>query len=563
MTWNHPHNQPSTTLKTEENDKKWISKHRTRRADYTTLPCCRPPAGVLDLSHGALRRRSRDPGAHPPPLRRPRHLLRRPLLRHRLPRRHHLRLRHRRLRRRHVDGRLLGALLPGGVPPDARRRRRRARQQLLPLRQPAAHRLHVVALRRRPRHHVPRLARHRQARPPRVHARGGGRHRRRRHGGRLRGGPRHGDPRARPARRRRRVRQPGRAALPVGDGAAVTARRVQQRVPALRQRRGVRGAADQLRRGEDRRRVGVAGVARRRGRPGRVPRRRRGLPPRDAKQPRPARRGTRQGESSPEQDPRQRRRRSRRRAGRHRRRRQVQGDGEARAGADAHPAPLPAAAGHGGDDPLLPADDRDQRHRVLRAGAPPHRRDGRERGAARGGHQTGGRRRRDAGIHARRRPVRPPHAIPRRRRPDGGLPAAHRVHHGGAARRRRRAEPGERAAADRPRRRLRRRLRVVVGATGLAGAERDLPAGGEVGGAEHRRGGELPAHDGGGAVVLGHALPHEGRHLLLLRGVAGRHDRLRLPPLAGDQGVAHRAGREAVGAPLVLEEVRRHRLRRR
>ena len=98
-------------------------------------------------------------------------------------------------------------------------------------------------------------------------------------------------------------------------------------------------------------------------------------------------------------------------------------------------------------------------------------------------------------------------------------------------------------------------VRLVMGPAGVVGAQRDLSTRGEVGWAEHRGGGELSAHDGRGTVVPGHAVPYEGRYLLLLHGMVGDYDRLRLPLPAGDQGPANRAGREAMGAPLVLEEV--------
>ncbi|WVZ56196.1 LOW QUALITY PROTEIN: hypothetical protein U9M48_006764 [Paspalum notatum var. saurae] len=53
-----------------------------------------------------------------------------------------------------------------------------------------------------------------------------------------------------------RVRQPGRAAVPVGDGAGAAPWRLQQRLPAQRGHRCARRQRDQLRHGEDQRRVG-------------------------------------------------------------------------------------------------------------------------------------------------------------------------------------------------------------------------------------------------------------------------------------------------------------------
>ena len=106
----------------------------------------------------------------------------------------------------YVDGVVPEKVLPGCVPPDERRQ---GRQQLLPLRQRAPHRLHLVSLRRRPRRHALRLLRHQEVRPPHLHT-----HRRHclRPRLRLRRGSRqriHAPPQQDPPWYRPRLHQPG------------------------------------------------------------------------------------------------------------------------------------------------------------------------------------------------------------------------------------------------------------------------------------------------------------------------------------------------------------------
>jgi hypothetical protein len=108
----------------------------------------------------------------------------------------------------YLHGVLPQQVLPGRVSPDERGQER---QQLLPLRQRAPHRLHFLPLRRRPRRNALRLLRHKEVRPPRLHS-----HRRHclRRRLRLRRGSRqrlHAPPQQDPARHRTRLHQPGNA----------------------------------------------------------------------------------------------------------------------------------------------------------------------------------------------------------------------------------------------------------------------------------------------------------------------------------------------------------------
>ncbi|VAI31594.1 unnamed protein product [Triticum turgidum subsp. durum] len=96
-------------------------------------------------------------------------------------------------------------------------------------------------------------------------------------------------------------------------------------------------------------------------------------------------------------------------------------------------------------------------------------------------------------------------------------------------------------------------VRVVVGAAGVAGAERVVPAGDAVGGAE-RGGVREPVLDGGGGAVLpgGHVPPPVGG-VHPLRGAHRGHVHLRHPAAAGDEAGAHRGDLAAVRQALVLE----------
>jgi hypothetical protein len=107
--------------------------------------------------------------------------------------------------------------------------------------------------------------------------------------------------------------------------------------------------------------------------------------------------------------------------------------------------------------------------------------------------------------------------------------------------------------------RLRGGVRLVLGPAGVAGAQRDLPAGDPIGRA--KRGGRVQ-HD----LHLHHradlphaALPPQVRPLLLLRRLGDRHDALRLLLSPRDQGYPHRGDGPDLGQPLVLEAVRRRR----
>ncbi|KAG0530438.1 hypothetical protein BDA96_05G186400 [Sorghum bicolor] len=131
----------------------------------------------------------------------------------------------------------------------------------------------------------------------------------------------------------------------------------------------------------------------------------------------------------------------------------------------AHPfaAEVPAAAGDRRPDAGVHAAQRDQRHRVLRAGAAAHGGHGREPGAAlhgrHGSHLHGV----DDRVHVRHRPVRPPYAADRREHLDAGLRGHDRRRHGGQAGGRGRDAPRLRGGAVRPHLRVRGRLQLVVG----------------------------------------------------------------------------------------------------
>ncbi|CAO2142216.1 unnamed protein product [Urochloa humidicola] len=110
------------------------------------------------------------------------------------------------------------------------------------------------------------------------------------------------------------------------------------------------------------------------------------------------------------------------------------------------------------------------------------------------------------------------------------------------------------AAAVRAHRLVRGRVQLVVGPHDVAGPHRGVPARGPVGGAERDGGVGVRVHHLRRAGVPRHALPDEGGALLLLRRVDRCHDRVCVLVPAGDEGDAHRAGRESVEGALVLEE---------
>nr|GMD82827.1 sugar transport protein 7-like [Ipomoea batatas] len=83
------------------------------------------------------------------------------------------------------------------------------------------------------------------------------------------------------------------------------------------------------------------------------------------------------------------------------------------------------------------------------------------------------------------------------------------------------------------------RVWVVVGASGVDGAERDISAGNTIGGTEHNGGGEFITHFRDRAVVPLAPLRFQVWDFRLLRGVGCGHDTVRLPVLAGNQRCPH------------------------
>uniref|UniRef100_A0A453E4Y8 Major facilitator superfamily (MFS) profile domain-containing protein n=1 Tax=Aegilops tauschii subsp. strangulata TaxID=200361 RepID=A0A453E4Y8_AEGTS len=261
----------------------------------------------------------------------------------------------------------------------------------------------------------------------------------------------------------------GSATVPVRDGAGAIQGSLQQRFPIQPLSRRSRRHRRQLWRREDQGWLGLEALAG----PGRRPRcaahRRRHLLAGDAQQPRSARERPWRGEGAAPKD--KRRRRRRRGAGRHRRR-QRNGTGRRQRPAP-HPvaAPVPPAACHGLPDTVLHAAHRDQRYRLLRAGAAAHHWHERECGTAvhhRHGHHLLHVHLR---VHAPRRPLREADAPRPRRRPDVPLRGAHRRHHGREAPRRGPGQQGLRRRPNLPHRHLLHRLRLVLGPAQLADTE--------------------------------------------------------------------------------------------
>ncbi|KAG2611679.1 hypothetical protein PVAP13_4KG107405 [Panicum virgatum] len=463
-----------------------------------------------------------------------------------------LRLRHRRLRRRHVHGPVPREVLPVRVPQAAGGGGGGGprRQPVLHVRQPAADNLHVLHLPLRARRVAARRDLHPRRGPQVVHVLRRGHLPRRQRPQRRRGRRPHAHPGPRPTGPRRRLRQPERAAVPVGDGARQDARDAQQRLQPHDHRRHPARHARQLRHAEDRRRLGLAAQPRAHGRPSRRHRRRLLLPPRHAQLP-PGARPARGGEADAPPGA--------RRRGRRRRVQRPRGGQRSVQGRDAplarHPAaPVPPAAGDGGGHPDVPAA---HGHRApdLRAGSV----------------QDGGlRRRRVAHVRGDHRPRQPPghlrvgahrgpdraaRAAPAGRAADAGQHGGYGRPDGRHARVRRHGGDagGVRDGHGGGDVRVHRGVLVVVGPAGLAGAERSDAAGGAARGAEHHGGGEHAHELRGGAGVPAPLLPPQARALLRLRRPASRHDALRRAVPAGDQGGAHRGhGRRLEGA-LVLE----------
>lgn len=103
--------------------------------------------------------------------------------------------------------------------------------------------------------------------------------------------------------------------------------------------------------------------------------------------------------------------------------------------------------------------------------------------------------------------------------------------------------------------RLRDRVRVLVGASRVACAKRDIPIGDKVGRTEHHGVREHALHVPGRAGLLSHALPHEVRAVHVLRLLCGVDDGLRLLLPAGDEEYTHRGDDQRVEGALVLEAV--------
>ena len=345
------------------------------------------------------------------------HVVRVAVRHHRGDERAHVRLRRRHLRRRDRHGRLPDQVLPVGVRAEAPREG----EQLLQVRRPAAAAVHLVA--------VPRRAGRQLRGVEAVHAAGAAAHDAarvgvlpRRDGAvRRRGEPGDADRGEDLPRRRRRVRQPGGAAVPVGDRAGAHPRRAQHPLPARRHHRHPHRQRRQLLHLErpPEHRVEVLPRRRRRARGGAVP----GLAGdhRDADEPRGARAARRRARHAGE-DPRHARRR--RRAGRDRAR--VRGGGGAERGGvgvpEAAAAGVEAAAGDRGGDAGVPAVHGDQRHHVLRARAVPDHGVQAQRVAALRRRHRRRQRRLHARLHRRRRQDRPPQAPP-----PGLRPNAHRT----------------------------------------------------------------------------------------------------------------------------------------
>uniref|UniRef100_A0A453KLV1 Major facilitator superfamily (MFS) profile domain-containing protein n=1 Tax=Aegilops tauschii subsp. strangulata TaxID=200361 RepID=A0A453KLV1_AEGTS len=447
---------------------------------------------------------------------------------------------------RDLHGRLLDQVLPGRVQPEARAP---ARDGLLQVRQPGADALHVVALLRRPGVHLRGLLRDQAPRPARQHH--GGRRqllpgRRRERRGRERG---HAHRRPRPPRRRHRLRQPGRAALPVRDRALQDPRRREPALPAHHLPRHPRRQRHQLLHRPDPP-VGVAPLAGPRRGPRHRHLRRRAVPAGDAQQPGGARAAgggpARAGEGA-------------RDAQGGRRVRGPQGGERGGAGGARHvPEPAgraePAAAHHRrAGHPGVPAAVRHELHPLLLAGHLPEPGVRLLRGALLLHHHRvdagGGR----AGVHAGGGPAGAAGAVHR------GRGADDRVHGGGGddpgaqVRTRGGAVQGREHGAGGGHLLVRGGVRVVVGAAGVAGAERAVPAGDAVGGAE-RGGVREPLLDGGrGAVLPGGHVPPPVGGVHPLRGAHRGHVHLRHPAAAGDEAGAHRGDMAAVRQALVLE----------
>uniref|UniRef100_A0A8R7PEW1 Major facilitator superfamily (MFS) profile domain-containing protein n=1 Tax=Triticum urartu TaxID=4572 RepID=A0A8R7PEW1_TRIUA len=357
---------------------------------------------------------------------------------------------------------------------------------------------------------------------------------------------------------RRWLRQSVCAGVPVGDGACASPGHAQHRVPADDHHRHPGGGAHQLRHQQDQGRVRVAHQPGPGGRPRRHHHPRLPLPPRH---PQLAHRARAPGGGAAHAEPHPRQRRGHQRG--------VRGPGGGERGVEAGAAPVaqhpaaqvPAAADHGDHDPLLPAADGHQRHHVLRAGAVRDAGVQGRRVAHVGRHHGPGERVRHAGVRLHRGPAGAAEAVSAGRLADASEPAGGGHPDRGQVRDERRGgdAQGVRGGSGALHLPLRGRVRVVLGAPGVAGAQRDLPAGDQARRAEHQRVGQHALHLRHRAGVPHHALPHEVRPLLLLRRLGGHHDRLHRALPAGDQERAHRGDGARLEGPLVLAQVHRRR----
>ncbi|XP_039774652.1 uncharacterized protein LOC120642259 isoform X2 [Panicum virgatum] len=346
--------------------------------------------------------------------------------------------------------------------------------------------------------------------------------------------------------------------VPRRDVAGAVARRVHHGVPHL-PRAGIAGRHRHQLPHQPHPRVGLARVARPRRRA--RGRRRPGRPARPGhpQQPGPARRGRRGARlaAAPPRPGRGHRgrvqgHRPRRRGGPPERRGRVR---------EAARRGVPALPGDGGGHPLLLRPHRRDCPDRLLAGAVPDGRVQQPEGHPRVRDPQPRELDRVVPVLRRHGPSRPQVLVPHRRRSDDRLPAGDGVDPGGPSREAGRGGHAARLRAGRADAHVpvHAELRRVVGPAQVGGAQRDLPRGDPVGGAGpdgvHRA---LPLLRADAGVRLP-ALRHEVRHLPVLRRLGRGDDGLRRRVPAGDQGRAAGGHARRLGAPLVLEEVRRRR----
>uniref|UniRef100_A0A453J5W8 Uncharacterized protein n=1 Tax=Aegilops tauschii subsp. strangulata TaxID=200361 RepID=A0A453J5W8_AEGTS len=456
-------------------------------------------------------------------------------------------------RRRLADEALLADLLPQGAQADGGREA----EPVLHLRQPRADLLHLVPVHRRPRLVLRRWPRHQVAGAAWRDAAGRGAVLRGRRHDRRGDEPRHAHRRAHAARLRRRVHQPGHPAVPRRDGPRAVARLPRRRLPVLPRPRDPHRQPRQLRHRAPR--VGLEALPRPRRRAGHRHLCGRSLPHRHAQQLHHAREGRPRPVGAPP-GARGQRERGRRAQGHHARRGgRAQQRGRRVPEAVRRPAVPPAPDILRRGAVLPPAERHDGADLLLAAGVP-HRRLRKQRGADGRGHPRRRQVRLAHPLHAGDRPLRPQGAGHGGRGDHGRMPGRERVDHGGASRQRP-DTAGLRGGAAGAHLRAGRRVRHVVGAAHLDHPRRDLPDGDTVGGAVGERVDHAGAHLPADADLPRPAMPAQVRHVRLLRSLGGGPHGLRLGLPAGDQGRPPRVHGLRLGAPLVLEEVRRRRPR--